>query len=192
MDWQSPSDDERVVLAIIKLPATNLSDYRGAVITNPGGPGGSGVYSLKDHGKALQKVVGTNHDIISFDPRGVGATTPSVDCWSSKVSRDVWTLQDVGVIDAHEGVLYDEYARATASSRACIKAQGNNQTEKHILSYVGTASVARDMLEILQKGSLGKLKYWGFSYGTYLGLTFAALYPDQVGRMVNDGESYKT
>jgi len=191
LDWLDPSDDSRVILAIIKLPAADLTDYKGPVFTNPGGPGGSGVYALKNRGRLLQKVVGTNHDIISFDPRGIGATTPLVDCWSSKLRRDVWSMQDVGVIDSHPGVLYDAYARSIALSRLCIAAIGQNETgkENEILSFVSTASVARDMLEIMNKGGREKLRYWGFSYGTVLGGTFAAMYPNKIDRMVNDGKS---
>ena len=70
LDWLEPSNDQRVALAIIKLPARDLEDYKGPVFINPGGPGGSGVEVVKRSGKAFQKVVGENHDIISFDPRG--------------------------------------------------------------------------------------------------------------------------
>jgi pimeloyl-ACP methyl ester carboxylesterase len=55
--------------------------------------------------------------------------------------------------------------------------------------FISTASVARDMLEIMDKAGQDKLRYWGFSYGTVLGTTFAAIFPDKVERMVNDGKS---
>lgn len=70
LDWLNPSDDARAIIAVIRLPASDKSDYRGPVFTNPGGPGGSGVFAVRDHGKYIQKIVGQNYDIISFDPRG--------------------------------------------------------------------------------------------------------------------------
>jgi pimeloyl-ACP methyl ester carboxylesterase len=200
LDWLRPFEDERVVLAIIKLPASDVETYKGPVFINPGGPGGSGVYALKRSGKLLQQVIGSNHDLISFDPRGVGATTPNVDCWSSIQSRKIWALQDVGVIDSHPGILYDAYARATALSGLCSRKLAGNGTAKlvssdspaghDISSFVSTASTARDMLEILNLGGWEKLRYWGFSYGTMLGGMFATLWPEKVERMVNDGEIF--
>ncbi|KAH8812707.1 TAP-like protein-domain-containing protein, partial [Xylogone sp. PMI_703] len=189
LDWLDPSDDARVVLAVIKLPATDLEDYKGPVFTNPGGPGGSGVWSLRRGGKALQKVVGANHDIISFDPRGVGASTPVLNCWPSRQSEYVWSLQDVGVIDSHPGLIYDAYARAAASSELCTSFVGGNETTGIYgpLSFVSTTSAARDMLEILHKTGHEKIRYWAFSYGSVLGGMFASMYPDKIDRMVNDG-----
>jgi pimeloyl-ACP methyl ester carboxylesterase len=80
LDWLQPSEDDRAVLAIIKLPAADVETYKSPVFINPGGPGGSGVYALKSSGKSHQRIIRSNHDLISFDPRGVGATTPIVYC----------------------------------------------------------------------------------------------------------------
>ncbi|KAK0748457.1 Alpha/Beta hydrolase protein [Apiosordaria backusii] len=194
MDWQSPSDSNRVVLAIIRLrastaTATNKTDYRGPVFFNPGGPGGSGIWSLLDHGKELQAILGKEHyDLVSFDPRGIGNSVPRIECWSQQQDRGVWDLQDsvLGTVDAHPGVVYDAYARAQAFSQVCE----NNPDlagEDGILRHSSTVYHARDMLEILEQMGEEKLKYWGFSYGTVLGGTFAALWPNRVERMVNDG-----
>ncbi|KAI1100037.1 alpha/beta-hydrolase [Jackrogersella minutella] len=185
MDWLDPSDNPqgRVVLAIIRLRATELDDYKGSIIFNPGGPGGSGVYALTDRGALLQTIAGKNHDIISFDPRGIGASTPRVDCWGSEEKTRLWALQDVGVVDAHPGVIFDAFARATAFSRTCE----GNMNSSGLLSHISTASHARDLLEISTQAGQDKLKYWGFSYGTILGGVFAALYPDKVDRLVSDG-----
>jgi len=187
MDWLDPSDDDsqRVVLAVVRLRATSRGPYRGPVFFNPGGPGGSGVWALRDHGRDLQAIVGEDYDIVSFDPRGVGASTPRIECWSSAQDRVLWDLQDVGVLDAHPGVLYDAFARAQALSRTC---EENIDGERGILRHSSTASHARDMLEVLTQMGEEKLRYWGFSYGTVLGGTFAAMYPDRVERMVSDGE----
>ncbi|KAI1750499.1 hypothetical protein F4782DRAFT_246550 [Xylaria castorea] len=184
MDWLKPSNDERVILAIIRLRATETDDYRGPVIFNPGGPGGSGVFALKDHGASLQTIIGRNYDVISFDPRGIGASLPRIECWDSPEQRQLWDLQDVGVIDAHPGTIYDVYARAKAFSQTC---ESHMMSKSSILRHVGTASHARDMLEILHKLGQDKLKYWGFSYGTILGGVFASMYPDKVERLVSDG-----
>ncbi|QSZ35731.1 hypothetical protein DSL72_006853 [Monilinia vaccinii-corymbosi] len=190
LDWLDPSNPSRVTLAITKIPATDLADYRGPVFTNPGGPGGAGTVSLRKNGRYLQAMVGKNHDIVSFDPRGVGASTPRVNCWASRRNALVWELGDVGVIDAHEGVVYDAYARAAALSTMCeenMEREAEARGEESLLKFVGTASVARDMLEIMSKTGTEKMRYWGFSYGTFLGGVFAAMYPDKVERMVSDG-----
>lgn len=183
VDWLDPQEDDRVVLAIARLRATDATDYKGPVIFNPGGPGGSGIWSLKDHGKHLQTIVGRNHDIVTFDPRGVGASVPRIECWDSTQKRHNWAMQETPVIDSHPGVLYDAWARAAAFSMACE--QSHNASG--LLRHIGTASHARDMLEILNQMGEDKLQYWGFSYGTILGGAFAALYPDNVGRLVSDG-----
>ncbi|KAI1453229.1 alpha/beta-hydrolase [Annulohypoxylon moriforme] len=185
MDWLDPSDDPsgRVVLAITRLRATETDSYQGSIIFNPGGPGGSGVYALRDRGALLQTIAGRNHDIISFDPRGIGASIPRVDCWGSEEKSRLWQLQDVGVVDAHPGVIFDAFARATAFSEACER----NMNNSGLLSHISTVSHARDLLEIMHQIGQDKLKYWGFSYGTILGGVFAAMYPDKIERLVSDG-----
>ncbi|KAL0935905.1 alpha beta hydrolase fold family [Colletotrichum truncatum] len=183
MDWLEPSDDRRVILAITRLRATDRSDYRGPVIFNPGGPGGSGVWSLKHHGKYLQDIIGDNHDLIGFDPRGIGASVPRLECWSSPQQSQFWGLQDPGLPDAHEGAIAEMFVRGAAYSQACERSMNGSG----ILEHIGTVSAARDMLEIVYQTGYNKLKYWGFSYGTILGGVFASMYPDKVERLVSDG-----
>jgi pimeloyl-ACP methyl ester carboxylesterase len=91
-------------------------------------------------------------------------------------------MLETPVLDAYPGALYEAYARASAFSQQCLP---------HVQEagkYLSTASVARDMLHIVEKIGEQKLKYWGFSYGTFIGATFAALFPDKIDRMVNDGK----
>ncbi|THV46967.1 hypothetical protein BGAL_0345g00020 [Botrytis galanthina] len=191
LDWLNTSKPSRISLAIIKIPATDLTNYLGPVFTNPGGPGGSGIFSLRRNGHNLQKIVGKNHDIISFDPRGIGASTPLINCWgSSRQNSKIWKLSDVGVVDSHPGILNDAYARASALSKTCeenMEREAKARGEESLLKFVSTTSVARDMLEIMRKTGTEKLRYWGFSYGTFLGGVFAAMYPELVERMVSDG-----
>ncbi|KAI0153115.1 hypothetical protein GGR57DRAFT_503254 [Xylariaceae sp. FL1272] len=184
MDWLDPTEEERVILPIIRLPATERDNYRGPVFFNPGGPGGSGVFAMKHRGAHLQTIIGRNHDIITFDPRGIGAAVPRAECWKRSEQSQLWELQDIGIVNAHPGIVYDIFARAAAFSRQCETQMMN---ESNLLHHISTASHARDMLEILNKLGHDKLKYWGFSYGTVLGGVFASLYPEKVERLVSDG-----
>ncbi|KAG7131280.1 putative hydrolase like protein [Verticillium longisporum] len=192
MDWSNPSDNQRVVLAITRLPAVNKTDYRGPVIMNPGGAGGSGNYVLRLYGKYMQSVVGDNHDLVSFDPRGgktVGASTPRYQCFDRPSDKAAWDAQDPGTIDADRFLSLAPllYARAKAYSSLCER-----QVQKTGLAQnSGTAYIARDMLEIVNKGdpAFPDLKFWGFSYGTIIGGVFAAMFPDRVERILSDANA---
>lgn len=122
----------------------------------------------------------------------VGASKPLANCWSSPQNRKIWSLQDVEVVDSHPGMVFDAFARSAALSAVCTSSMGVNQTSTEgysdILSFVSTLSVARDMLEMMNKGGIEKLRYWGFSYGTYLGGVFASMWPEKVERLVSDGK----
>ncbi|KAK7979737.1 hypothetical protein PG989_012194 [Apiospora arundinis] len=185
LDWQDPSEEERVVLAVIRSKAKTQQDYKGPVFLNPGGPGGSGLSWVLQQGDELQTIVGDNHDIISWDPRGVGATIPNVECWGQSWKRHDWGLRKTGVADAYPGVVHDAFAQADGLSRQCEAY--TNQTAPNLLQHISTAYHARDLLEIAQKAGFDKVRYWGISYGTILGGTFASLFPEHVERLVSDG-----
>ncbi|KAH8651115.1 TAP-like protein-domain-containing protein [Xylariales sp. PMI_506] len=188
LDWLDPSEEERVILAVIRLKAKANDDYRGPVFINPGGPGGSGVSWLLRIADQMQTIVGDNHDIISWDPRGIGSSVPRIECWGSSQKRHEWDALRVQVLDSHPGIIYDAYAQALAYSRQCetyIEAATPN-----LLKHVATISHARDMLEISKKAGFDKVKYWGVSYGTILGGEFAAHFPANVERLVSDGNVY--
>ncbi|KAG4429834.1 hypothetical protein IFR05_014685 [Cadophora sp. M221] len=181
LDWLNPSDGRKVGLAIVRKNATDRKNYLGPIFVNPGGPGGSGVEWVIEGGKALQAAAGENHDIISWDPRGVGATTPSAHCWSNPQEAEIWEMGKLGLPDSHPDILYDIYARSSLANSQCESSMAE------ITKFAGTTSVARDMLAISEALGLEKVRYWGQSYGTVLGGTFAAMFPDRVERMVVDG-----
>ncbi|KND95170.1 Carboxylesterase A [Tolypocladium ophioglossoides CBS 100239] len=183
MDWKDPSDNERVTLGVVKLAAKSKKNSLPPVFINPGGLGGLGVYLVQKAGAELQTIVGDNQDIISWDPRGVGVSTPRMECWGTAQKRELWNMQDAGVIDERTGLLYDTYSRGLAYAGACEAALNNT----NILKHISTAYHARDMLEILDGTGFPKLRYWGLSYGTALGGAFAGLFPDRVERLVSDG-----
>lgn len=218
-DWLDVENNKTVAIAVIRLPATVSSNdpgFGGSIITNPGGPGGSGVDFLRGElGRNLQKMTeGKKHyEIVSFDPRGVENTMPRADCFgtSPALARDAMLLEDRGIggIDASKIGLKRALAMADGFGALCEGAD----SEDDILGYVSTASVARDIVEIADRieelrrtedetpfhdGFQRPLKqdmetkpsrvlYWGFSYGTVLGNTLASLFPGRMGRVILDG-----
>ncbi len=177
-DWADPSAGD-LELAVVRHRATSGQPL-GSLLTNPGGPGASGVSIVRD---SLSFAVGgdlsANYDVIGFDPRGVGDST-AVTCY------------DASELDAY---LYGiaPGARGSAEWTAALEqrnadfAQACEANSDGILPYITTENAARDM--DLLRAVLGdeKLSYLGYSYGTFLGATYAKLFPDRVGRMVLDG-----
>ncbi len=177
LDWDDPARGE-IDLALVRHVASGKKV--GSLLVNPGGPGGSGYDFVAD---SLDYAVGAplkeRFDIVGFDPRGVGRST-AVTCYDAAQMDDYI----FGVVPAERGS--DEWvsavgAAATDFADACSTNTGD------LLGEVDTVSAARD-LDLL-RAILGdeQLNYLGFSYGTFLGATYADLYPDKVGRLVLDG-----
>ena len=148
----------------------------GALLVNPGGPGGAG-QELAEIAEAYFPQPITDHfDIIGFDPRGVGESEP-VDCVSdAELSR----LLEASYPDTPAG-------QAASMKDAQVLAAGCEAKSGELLPFVGTENAARDMDIIRHVEGDPKLYYVGFSYGTSLGAEYADLFPDRVGRMVLDG-----
>ena len=176
VDYQNPQGDT-IELALSRVPARKASKRIGSLVVNPGGPGGSGV----DYAKAADFIVGKKvrdaYDVVGFDPRGVGRSAP-IDCLTD-TALDAFLGSDPTPDDDAEEETFAATARGFA--QAC------GTTAGPLLGHVSTADAARDM-DVL-RAALGeeKLTYLGKSYGTYLGTTYADLFPKQVGRMVLDG-----
>ncbi|KAA8911418.1 Alpha/Beta hydrolase protein [Sphaerosporella brunnea] len=197
LDWTSPSDPRTVAIAMTKIPASvpeSSPEWDGPVLLNPGGPGGSGVEFALTMGKRIQSIVGATHSVIGFDPRGINNTTPATSCFPDDSARSVWALRSGGRVAGYSSDGFDlavEYARAASLGAVC----GNRIEAGSGADFDGTPNVARDMLAIVEAswnrlgvdGSKKGLRYWGFSYGTALGQTFATMYPDRVERLVLDG-----
>ncbi|KAI8940241.1 hypothetical protein NX059_003943 [Plenodomus lindquistii] len=157
------------------------------------------------------------YDILGFDPRGIGMSEPAAVCIPSVPSSWSWGLRESneGILGSSDAALGRLWSMTHAYGSSCEKAL-EDEDGPDIKEYMSTASVARDMLEITEKHAeyvaeqraqlaaqkagktLGchdtgyrrgeaKLQYWGFSYGTFLGTTFASMFPDRVGRVVLDG-----
>ncbi|PQZ85952.1 alpha/beta hydrolase [Arthrobacter sp. MYb227] len=174
MDYSHP-EGPSISISMNKRPGKNV---KGSLLLNPGGPGASGLEFVKDSatvilGRNLQR----NFDIIGFDPRGVGSSTP-VKCETAEqqdASRQlpVDTSTDAGLAQARK--LSAEFAAQ------CAERTGDS------LGFIDTKSAARDI--DVMRAALGdlQLNYLGYSYGTSLGAHYAQLFPQNVGRLVLDG-----
>ncbi|KAJ7269217.1 Alpha/Beta hydrolase protein [Mycena rebaudengoi] len=183
LDYSDPNVGT-AALAIIRLPA-NVSEaqYRGPLLFNPGGPGGSGVDSLVANGPSFQAVLGSQsnqYDIVSFDPRGVRYSTPIAAFFETDAERALWNAAaPFASLNASSDAIPQAWGRAHLLG--AIAAQ---RDASQILKYLTTDNVARDMLQITQKFGFEKLQYYGISYGSVLGATFAALFPNGIQEKV--------
>lgn len=176
LDYSKP-DGDTIELAALKL-ATKSNTRKGSLLVNPGGPGGSGYDFVRDAGSTnISEKVRANYDIVGFDPRGVKRSAP-VTCLTDQ-ERDA-SRAKIYKLETDAGM-----AEALADNKA-IAAKCAEKTGP-VLGHIDTVSSAKD-LDIL-RGVLNdsKLNYLGYSYGTFLGSTYASLFPDNVGRMVLDG-----
>lgn len=177
LDYAKP-DGEAIKLAVSRKKATGPGKRLGSLLVNPGGPGGSAIGYLQSYAAlGYPEEVRAQYDMAAVDPRGVARSEP-VTCLDGK-QMDAYTQTDVTPDDPRETTeLSDSFKKFAAG---CEKQSGE------VLPHVSTVEAARDM-DIL-RAALGdeKLSYVGASYGTFLGATYAGLYPDRVGRLVLDG-----
>jgi pimeloyl-ACP methyl ester carboxylesterase len=147
---------------------------QGSVLLNFGGPGGPGVPELAYGGKEFMDLT-DGYDVVSFDPRGVGRSSP-VSC-GEEDEEGLGSLNDDSVLTDPRALL----AKLRRTAAACARNSGP------VLPYIGTVNSSRD-LDVI-RAALGdkKLNYLGFSYGSRLGAVYAAQFPDRVGRLVLDG-----
>ena len=143
------------------IPATDTENYRGTIFLNPGGPGGSGTDLLRRFGENISEIVGPSFDLLGFDPRGTGMSTPSISCFDTASERAIWGTQEGHQLlnasdDSSVGVFR---ARAQLLGQRCEERIGG---EWDIGKFVSTPYVARDMLEISQMLGQEKLQFWGF------------------------------
>jgi len=195
LDWQPsaevfdvPGLSDRIQTATLTVPIdydapdagdTTIQVYRqvaadrseGAIVTNPGGPGGGGEYLVLDADFIFEPEVIDTRDIVSFDPRGVGLSDPvlcrtpaELDATSALVTGS----QEAIVAGAQFG---DQCAQASPQ----------------LLAHVDTSNVARDLDVLRSALSQPKLDYLGYSYGTEIGQRYLQLFPERAGRFVLDG-----
>ncbi|MEV6972029.1 alpha/beta hydrolase [Kitasatospora sp. NPDC093806] len=175
LDYDRPADGD-LTLAAVRAGATG-ADRLGSLLLNPGGPGGSAVEYVEAAARGYDAGVRARYDLVGLDPRGVGRSAP-VSCLTGE-RMDAYTAVDITPDDPAEVDALVAAAREFAEG--CGKQAGAR------LGHLGTVEAARD-LDVL-RALLGdeRLNYVGKSYGTFLGATYAGLFPGRTGRMVLDG-----
>ena len=178
LDWKNPARDS-IKIAVIYAEATGGSPI-GSLLMNPGGPGASGFDYVNESIESIGSAeLRAKYNIVGFDPRGVGRSQ-GIKCFETADMDDL-LYGDSGLPLGSGADIADTRAKLSTYAEACQKNSGD------LLGFVDTVSAARDMDIIRTVFGEDKLNYLGFSYGTFLGTTYAALYPTKVGRMVLDG-----
>ena len=174
IDYTNPADGAMRISVIRKL-ATGSA--QGSLVLNPGGPGGSGIEYTTYVEYVVSASLRENFDIVGFDPRGVGQSTP-VECLNDEQTEEYIAL---------DGSPDDQIEIDQAQEMAELFGQTCATNSPDTYKFLDTVSATRD-IDIL-RALLGdeKLNWLGKSYGTFLGATYADLFPDRVGRMLLDG-----
>jgi pimeloyl-ACP methyl ester carboxylesterase len=175
MDYDDPQSP-MINIALNKYSPPNVTKY---VLLNPGGPGGSGKFLVRDAAKMLSSLLEDQLILIGFDPRGIGESNP--------VSCGVNSRSEIGLSSQaaphFEGTVrdYETLAVAKLTADACQLHTGQ------FLKFISTSYVAKDMDEIRKFLGMESMRYWGFSYGSILGNTYANMFADKAKNVVIDG-----
>jgi pimeloyl-ACP methyl ester carboxylesterase len=173
LDHSRP-DGETIELALARSATADADERIGSLVLNPGGPGGSGIEFLQSAAIVMPPEISERFDLVSFDPRGVGAST-SVEC-------DVDFDDEIPLLPEGDDPGWQELVdEAEERPSTCTS------DTLRIAALLGTNNAARDL--DLVRAALGdeRLSFVGFSYGTRLGATYAELFPDRVRALVLDG-----
>jgi pimeloyl-ACP methyl ester carboxylesterase len=174
---------QQIKIAVSRIRHTSSSrDYQGVIVTNPGGPGGSGlnlntylISALKSEGYGA---AAADYDWIGFDPRGVGSSKPAVSCIPDYLRPD-----RPSYIPHTPQLLRYWLHQSQRYAQAC---GGVSPVQSALLRNMTTQDVATDMDRIRQALGQQQITYYGFSYGTYLGQVYATLFPSHVRRLIMD------
>ena len=179
LDYQHP-DGKTITIEVSRLSSADPAQRRGVLLTNSGGPGGSGLgfpTTLQQLG--LPKDVLDSYDIIGMDPRGVGRSSP--------VTCDLKPQDWISNIPSYALNPADVAAQAQIAEAAAKKC-GASPTASE-MPYITTANTARDLDRVRQALGEKKVSYYGISYGTYLGAVYASLFPDTTDRVLLDSST---
>lgn len=177
LDWKDPGG-RTISLAVIRHLASKPQERIGTLFINPGGPGDTGIGLVQGDPAGVDAIGGGRFDVVSWDPRGTNAST-RVLCFSDqREEARFWAGASIPVTTAAS----EQMLRLTADL-----AQRCGDVSGWLLPHISTADTARDLDHLRALLGEEKLTYVGLSYGTYLGQTYANMFPDRVRAMLLDG-----
>jgi pimeloyl-ACP methyl ester carboxylesterase len=180
LDYAQPSG-QKITLELTRLPHQGSGAAKGDILVNPGGPGGEGaLYGASVYSRNSAPMQAA-YNVIGFDPRGIGYSTPKLTC---DVNYSNAPRPEYGTGGGQDDAVWLKKSKDYAD--ACYKNFGAH-AKVDLLDHIKTIDSIHDMDSIRQALGNKKLDYYGASYGTYLGQTYATVYPKNVGRMVLDG-----
>jgi pimeloyl-ACP methyl ester carboxylesterase len=166
-------------LALVRHPSTGTADQRiGSLVFNPGGPGGSGLSAISVNWELLPDAVRQRFDLVSWDPRGVNQSDPSLEeagCGTPYPKRPLTGAVNWPAVSKR---FVRDLGRV---NRRCQQRVGSD------LEHMGTLEAVEDLDRIRAAVGDERLTYWGLSYGTRIGYVYALRYPERIRAMVLDG-----
>jgi pimeloyl-ACP methyl ester carboxylesterase len=180
LDYAHPQG-QKITLELTKVPHTGSGEAKGDIVVNPGGPGGGGALFGPRVYAQNSAPMQAAYNVIGFDPRGVGFSTPKLTCDTNYSNAPRPPYGTGGEQDEATWLkISKDYADA------CARKFGAG-APVNLLDHIKTIDSVRDMNTIRAALGREKLDYYGASYGTYLGQVYATVFPKRVGRMVLDG-----
>src|SRR3954471_21226139 len=172
------SRGKSISLFLAKSPATDPAHKLVSLFINFGGPGGTAADRFEALGQSYRPGLNRRYDIIAMDPRGVGQSSPAIDCKANQITDGIYSqpVTTPDNLDVRALVAKDQ-----RYIKRCIDLNDG------ILAHVSTANVARDIDLLRQSLGEDKITYFGYSYGTFLGATYASMFPTHYRAMVLDG-----
>jgi len=171
-----------IQIAVAMHPATDPAQRIGSLVINPGGPGGSGVNDLPAELSVLTPELLARFDIVEFDPRGVQRSSPVLCSTGSSAGSSSTTPEPLpDPVPSTTGAQLALITNDVDYAKQCESLSGK------LLLFVGTVDTARDLDRIRQALGDAQLTFFGHSYGTLLGATYAQMFPTHVRAMVLDG-----
>lgn len=174
LDYAKPHG-EQIELTVVRRPADDPQSSHGPLVMNPGGPGISAISELRRSTLDLPGEVLRTFDLVAFDPRGVGQSTP-VDC-----ADDLDPLFANALTDADGSVRTAAVRRVEHVAHQCLVRSGD------LLRHLDSRTAARDLDRVRAALGVPVISYLGFSYGTYLGALYAEMFPNRLRAAVLDG-----